>query len=183
MNMNSHLLSLASSLSKASRLVLFALVAAFGMAFYQPVAADQAKGEGARRNSLTGNWYVATGAVVPPGQAPLIALQTYFDDGNLIEESNSPAIRSLGHGSWKRLGHRQFTRTFLIFRFDASRTFTGRSERLATLELSHDGKTFTNLGGFISVYDAAGNLLSTQATNPGEVGVRFRNELPLVTGQ
>lgn len=180
-NMNSHPISTATSLAKTSRFVLLSLAAALSLASYQPVGAQE-NGEGTRRNSLTGNWYVATGVPVQPGQIPLTALQTYFGDGNLMEESNSTAIRSLGHGSWKRMGDRHFRRTFLTFRFDASRNFTGRSERLATLELSHDGQTFTNLGGFINVYDRAGNLLSSQATGPGEFGVRFRDELPLAPG-
>ena len=178
-NMNLHPVHMAKSMANVSRFVLYlSVAAALSLATYQPVAANQRDGDGAERNSLTGNWYVPVAA--QPGQVALTALQTHFADGNLIEESNSTAIRSLGHGFWKRIGHRRFTQAFLVFRFDASRNFTGHSERLATLELSHDGQTFTYLGGTLNVYDREGNLVSSDITPAGVRGVRFREALPLV---
>ena len=180
-NMNLHPIAVTKSLVNVFRVVFFSLATALSLGSFQPVAADEGYADKAQRNSLTGNWYVTVR--VDPGQAPITALQTYFEDGNMIEETNSTAIRSLGHGSWKPIGHRQFRRTFLIFSFDASRNFTGRAERTHTLELSHDGRFFANLGGAINRYDREGNLLSSQTTGPGEVGVRFREELPIVPGQ
>jgi hypothetical protein len=177
--MNLHAIPTAMCFAKVCRALCLSLVAALSLVSFGPVAAEDDRGQGAHRNSLTGNWYLNVPA--GPGQVALTALQTYFADGNLMEESNSMAIRSLGHGFWRPIGHRRFIQGFLTFRFDGpSRNFTGRSERLATLELSEDGQTFTNLGQTLNVYDASGNLVSSTPQSSSVVAVRFSESHPFI---
>src|SRR6185369_632409 len=79
------------------------------------------------KRTLTGNWLVTGTRLTPlPGQAPtFLSLMTYFEDGNFLEENNDTAIRSTGRGNWERIGHQQFTRSFIYFRFDAARNYLG----------------------------------------------------------
>jgi hypothetical protein len=118
------------------------------------------------RITLTGNWLVT---VTRPSPLPiLLSLQTYFEDGNVLEESNSTSIRSLAHGTWEKVGQRQFTRTWFYFRFDAARNFIGSGKVTATVVLSKDGQTF-EATAVIETFDAAGNLISTtQGTESGK---------------
>jgi hypothetical protein len=179
--MNSHNLKTTNALGALHRIPQLAvIVAAIGLASLPPASADQVQHEIAQRHTLTGTW-LAT--VVRPGQPNLLSLLTFVSDGNYLDESNSTAIRSLGHGSWKRIGDKKFSRTLLVFTFDASRNFTGHSERQHTLELSADGQTFTNLGGTLNRFDIAGNQVSTEAMpGGGETARRFSDGLPLVPG-
>src|SRR5258705_12823570 len=83
---------------------------------------------------LTGNWIVTVTRVnPPPGVAPtFLSLMTYFEDGNVSEESNTTSIRSTGHGNWERAAHQQFTRSVSFFRFDATRNYLGTGRITAT---------------------------------------------------
>jgi hypothetical protein len=128
--------------------------------------------DGDEKNSLTGNWLTS---VVRPAPLPvLLSLQTYFADGNALDESNSTVIRSLGHGHWQRDGHATFTRFTLNFTFDAARNFTGTTERTTRIMLSADGQTYSSLSTVTRRFDAAGNLISTVADPAGiETARRF----------
>ena len=121
--------------------------------------------EGQDRNekrTLTGNW-MSTGTRLDPlpGQAPtFLSLQTFFEDGNFLEENNESAIRSTGRGHWERIGPRQFMNSFIFFRFDAARNFRGTVQPTTTITLSEDGSEFQS--DIVSqIYDVSGNLLST----------------------
>src|SRR5688572_15154731 len=69
----------------------------------QPARADSTAGRVNERHTPVGTW-VET--IVRPAPLPLLlGLETFFADGNSLDESNSTVIRSLGHGTWKRTGH------------------------------------------------------------------------------
>jgi hypothetical protein len=121
------------------------------------------------KQTLTGNWVVTVTRVNPPPGLPptFLSLQTYFADGSFLEESNTTLIRSLAHGDWEKTGQRQFTRSFLFFRFDASRNFIGTQTSTATITLSEDGQVFEGVG-VIQIFDVDGNLIATgQGTEVG----------------
>ena len=122
------------------------------------------------KRTLTGNWVVTVTRIDPPPGLPptFLSLQTYFAEDLFLEESNTNLIRSSARGEWDKTGHRQFSRSFLFFRFDASRIFIGTARNAATITLSEDGQTF-EAAATLELFDAAGNLLSTsQATEAGQ---------------
>ena len=117
------------------------------------------------KRTLTGNWVVTvTRTNPPPGVPPtFLSLQTYFADGSFLEESNTPLMfvgRGLAHGDWEKIGHRQFSRSFLFFRFDASHNFIGTQVSTATITLSEDGQTLEEVGD-LEIFDVDGNLILT----------------------
>jgi hypothetical protein len=112
--------------------------------------------------TLTGNWLSTATRLDPlPGQAPtFLSLQTFFEDGNFLEENNEAAIRSTGRGHWERIGPRQFMNSFIFLRFDAARIYLGTVQPTTTITLSEDGSDFQG-DTVAQVYDASGNLLRT----------------------
>jgi len=122
------------------------------------------------KRQLTGNWMLTVTPVTsPPGLAPsFLGLLTFFDDGNLVEESNTTAIRGTGRGHWEKIGHEQFTFSFVSFRFDAARTYLGTGRITATITLSEDGSALQG-DAVVQNFDASGNLLITlQVTEVGQ---------------
>jgi len=120
--------------------------------------ADQTNEE----KKLTGNWISTITRLEPlPGQAPtFLSLQTFFEDGNFLEENNDTAIRSTGRGHWERTGPQQFINSFIVFRFDAARNYLGTLQPTTTITLSEDGSEFQ--GDTVArIYDPSGNLLRT----------------------
>lgn len=135
--------------------------------------ADERNGhDGNQKRTLTGNWIVTVTRInPPPALAPtFLSLMTYFEDGNILEESNTTSIRSTHRGSWERIGHQQFSRTSISFRFDPARNYLGTSRITATVTLSEDGSQF-QANAMVQSFDAAGNLLTTAQST--EVGQRF----------
>ena len=135
--------------------------------------ADDRNGhDGNQKRTLTGNWMVTVTRVnPPPSLAPtFLSLMTYFGDGNILEESNTTSIRSTHRGSWERIGHQQFSRSTISFRFDAARNYLGTSRITATVTLSPDGSEF-QADAVVQSFDPAGNLLTT--AHSSEVGQRL----------
>jgi hypothetical protein len=97
---------------------------------------------------------------------------TFFEDGNVLEESNTTVIRGLGHGTWQRIGRQQFTRSFFSFRFDATRNFVGTSRITATVTLSEDGSQFQG-DAVLQNFDPSGNLVTTIQAPGTEFGQRL----------
>jgi hypothetical protein len=122
------------------------------------------------KRTLTGNWmFTVTPVTSPSGLAPaFLGLATYFEDGNVLEESNTSAIRGTGRGNWHRIGRQQFTFSVIFFRFDAARNYLGTSRVTATVTLSDDGSALQG-DAVVQNYDASGNLLITlHATEVGQ---------------
>ena len=124
------------------------------------------------KRTLTGNWLVTVTRFNPaPGLAPtFLSLMTYFEDGNFLEENNTTSISSIRRGNWERIGHQQFTRSFIAFRFDATRNYLGTVQVTATVTLSEDGSAF-QADAVIQNYDTLGNLVTTRQST--EVGQRL----------
>ena len=128
--------------------------------------ADQTNEE----RKLTGNWLVTVTRINPPPTLPptFLSLMTYFEDANFLEESNTSSIRSTHRGNWERIGHQQFSRSSISFRFDAARNYLGTSRLTATVTLNEDGSEF-QAEAVIQSFDPSGNLLTTaQSTEVGQ---------------
>ena len=149
------------------RMVLAAALVSV-MAQQPASAADSSIERRLERYTLIGNWLVE---IPRPGLPNLISLQTYFADGNMLEESNSSAIRSLAHGEWDITGRREFRRIWTILRFDAARNFIGYHRNTATITLSQDGRTF-EAKSTIQLIDAATGAI-TSTTQASETGRRL----------
>ena len=128
--------------------------------------------ESNEKRTLTGNWLLTVTRInPPPGLAPtFLSLQTYFEDGNVLGDSNTPGIRSTAHGNWERIGRQQFTRSNYIFLFDAAGNYAGTRVITARLRLSEDGSVFHANAEFRS-FDPFGNPTNTGQST--EVGQRF----------
>ena len=160
----------AASHQALRRTTVLAWALLVGLLPVQAARVDSMAGEGLERNSPVGVWL--TTVVRPAPLPPLLSMETYFADGNSLEESNSTLIRSLGHGTWTRTGPRTFMRTALNFVFDSSRNFTGSTQRVQSFQLSQDGQTSVLLEGVAYRFDTAGNLVSTTPDVPGSATAR-----------
>jgi hypothetical protein len=147
--------------------------ALLGAALLGSSSAASAEADEEGRGTLVGTWLVA---VKRPAPLPdILSLQTFTssnpdEGGEVLEESNSTAIASLKHGEWAPVGHRQFARTMIAFRFDAQRQYLGMAKVIATLELSRDGSRFVAQAR-VEFYDLNGNLVQS-FTGLTETGVR-----------
>ncbi|MEO7678430.1 MAG: hypothetical protein ABIV39_16855 [Verrucomicrobiota bacterium] len=120
------------------------------------------------KKALTGNWMVTVTPV--PAAPPFLTLVTYFEDGNLLQESSGNTVRSTGRGYWERTGNQQFTQSITFFRFDAARTYLGTRVITSTITLSEDGSEYQahSVG---QNFDTSGNLLTTSGAT--EIGRRL----------
>lgn len=145
-----------STLSAAGKLLL-AVTVLFGlMSLPLLIRADQPNGE----RTLTGNWLVTVTPVTSPPTPAFLSLVTYFEDGNLLQEGTSNILRSTGRGNWERTGHRRFTQSIILFRFDAARTYIGTRVITSTIRLSKDGSEY-QADSVGQNFDTSGNLLTT----------------------
>jgi hypothetical protein len=130
---------------RAATTWLTAAVAA--MSYCGAVHADNHSGP---VRSIVGSWRnmvtftnCASGAVLKP---PFAALNSFFLDGNLIENGSglSPALRSISHGTWRRVGKRTFIARSEIQLFDLAGTFTGVQVITRQFDLAEDGASLTS---------------------------------------
>lgn len=118
----------------------------------------------AHRQGLEGTWMIGVSSQTNNGGIPFLALVTYTQDGQALSESNTTLIKSLEHGEWFKVGHREYIRTSVNFRFSPPpappRTYEGLTRISARLVLSEDGDEYT--GTSVSQrYDIMGNLISS----------------------
>lgn len=116
------------------------------------------------RQILDGTWEAT---VTRPDGTTFLSLMTFTGSGEVLEESNTPSIRSLAHGEWARTGNRRFTRTWVLFRFVPTsdpaipRLFVGTNRNTANMVLSEDRRTF-NAVACSQLYDANGHPEGTR---------------------
>ena len=100
-------------------------------------------------------------------------LSTFNKGGTMTETSTalSPALRSPGHGVWRReSGFQEYSFAFTFLRFNPDGTFAGTQVIRQTATLAPGGNQY-NATGFIEVYNASGNLLGTGCAT--SVATRF----------
>lgn len=103
-----------------------------------------------------------TGDPVAP---PFPGLFTFNKGGTMSEygigPGSSPALRSPGHGVWKREhGGQEYSFAFTFYRYNSTGVFIGSQKITATLELGASGDEFTT-NSSIEVFDANDNLIGT----------------------
>ena len=100
-------------------------------------------------------------------------LVTFNEGGTMAETSTalSPALRTPGHGVWRREpGFQQYSIAFTFLRFNPDGTFFGTQVIRQRVTLEPGGNQL-NTTNFIEAYNASGNLLGTGCATA--VGTRF----------
>lgn len=122
-------------------------------------------------HGLSGTWatIVKIGDGPPGAPSAFNALDTFEPGGGLVVSSSAPnpAARSLAHGYWTHTNHRNYTATFVWFRFDPSGAYVGTQRVQRTMKLSHNGERF-NGTDLIEVIAPSGGVVATlHATESG----------------
>jgi hypothetical protein len=123
-----------------------------------------------RERTLVGVWLTTvrprncqTGELLP---APVLqghGLFTFHEGGTASEygigPGQTPALRSPGHGVWRKThGWQEYAYSFLFTRYDANGVFAGSSRVTSALVLDESGDAWTS-SSQVEVFDAAGNLI------------------------
>lgn len=126
-----------------------------------------------RAHALSGTW--ATKVQIsdaPPGvPSSFNALDTFEPRGGLVVSSSAPnpATRGLAHGNWTRTNHRNYTATFVWFRFDPTGANIGTQRVQRAMHLSRNGERFSGTD-VIEVIAPSGDILATlHATESGRL--------------
>ncbi len=160
------------SISKALATCLTATVVV--ASYCGAVQADSPSGQSRPARSIVGSWRnmvtftnCSTGMEL---RSPFPALNSFFMDGNLIENGSgiSPALRSISHGTWRRVGKRSFIARSEIQLFDASGAFIGVQVNTREFNVAEDGASLISSARVIRT-GIDGSLLTTFcATETGE---------------
>lgn len=158
--------------SNAKRCPLaLALLAALGVTALPAVAQDARAASAATATStsqrtVVGAWRTVvtprncqTGAQIGPAFQGM----SMFNLGGTMSEfgaGSSPATRSQSQGVWQReRGWRDYSFSFMFYRFDAAGAFIGSQEVSATLELEAGGDTYTSLAS-VDIIDVNNNVVA-----------------------
>jgi hypothetical protein len=100
---------------------------------------------------------------------------TFHQGGTMSEygigPGSSPALRSPGHGIWqRRRDWRDYSFTFLFYRYDEQGLFIGSQKITAVLSLGASGDRFTTRS-VIEILDANDNVVATGCATAA--GTRF----------
>ena len=134
-----------------------------------PVEPDGNKIEGVWDSHLTYK-DCTTGAVLLTGQS----LVAYAQGGVVTDISSgaAPSRRYPGLGVWRHLQGRDYQSTFKQFRYNSDGTFAGKI--IAVVEIRHEMDDTLTTSAVGTIYDAAGNVVSTVC--PTGVATRFTGE-------
>lgn len=113
---------------------------------------------------MNGSWQTLVELSDAPPGAPTAfsALDTFVPGGGLLVSSSAPnaAGRTLAHGTWTHTGRREFTSTFVWFRFDSSGAYVGTQEVHRAMHLSRNRSTF-RATDVIEILNPAGAVVAT----------------------
>ena len=99
-----------------------------------------------------------------------------FNEGGTMSEYGispglTPALRSPGHGIWRREhGWQEYSFSFIMYRYNASGVFLGPQKVTAELELGASGDEFTSSSS-VQLFDANNSLTFNGCATA--VGTRF----------
>jgi hypothetical protein len=114
---------------------------------------------------LEGSWMSEATAAVE-GLFPLggLRLTTYNADGTLVSTSRGRGIiPTTSHGTWMRVGDREFATTWIGFARDADGEYTRLVKARATIQVNDRGDEYTSRG-LNEVYDLDGNVFTRDST-------------------
>jgi hypothetical protein len=133
------------------------------------VASASAPQGASSERTITGVWRTLVTPVhcetSQPLAPPLQGLFTFHEGGTMSEygvpAGSSPALRSPGHGIWRREhGWQQYSFGFVFNRYDMSGAFLGLQRISGALELDASGDRLTTTSQ-VQVLDGAANVLAT----------------------
>jgi len=110
------------------------------------------------RQGLEGTWMLGVANSAQP--LAFLGLATFTEDGQVLGESNTTSIKSLERGEWFKVGHREYIRSTVNFRFTEPRIYAGVQRITSRMVVTEDGEEFTG-EAVVERYDAAGNLISS----------------------
>lgn len=110
-----------------------------------------------------------------PAPVFIRGLFTFHKGGTMSEfgvgPGSSPALRSPGHGTWRReSGWRNYSFKFTFYLYDAAGAYTGRQNVSATLEYDAGDNGFTTASS-VEVRNAADDVVANFCAT--SVGTRF----------
>lgn len=108
-------------------------------------------------NTLVGSWELTVNR--GPQLPPVKGLTTYTAGHSLIGTANL-VIRGPAHGTWEHVSGRLYADTHIFFRFDATGAFLGTQKIRETVELAHDGDSYTAVA-ISDQFDPNGNLTAS----------------------
>jgi hypothetical protein len=79
---------------------------------------------GGTNRGMVGAWVVTASRPAGVGKN----LLTFSSDGTFFRSGDTHPMLSGGHGSWKRVGDREFDATYIAFRFDQDRKWIGSTK-------------------------------------------------------
>jgi len=142
-------------MEKTNVVVGIALTAGFmlGGAAGPAVAGDRDYHHEGAPTDIVGTWkmmfqFTSCDTDLPvPNRPAFPSLNTFFDDGNLIESSSglSPANRTMSHGRWQQIGKRTVIGRSELQLFEGGPTYTGYQVLERTFGLSADGNELTSV--------------------------------------
>jgi hypothetical protein len=156
-------------------LMVLSIGAALTTASATSLASSQAAGR-----TLVGAWRTVVTLVncqtgAPIGAPPIIGLSTFNRGGTMSEwgigPGSSPALRGPSAGVWQREhGWRDYSFTFIHYRYDASGAFVGSQKVAADAVLAASGDTYEAISA-VEILGANDNVVATACAT--SVGTRF----------
>jgi hypothetical protein len=164
------------STTRKTLTVLVTLIAALGTGLATTASAVVPRPSGQHQaprpdHDLNGTFLTTVQLTDAPPGAPTSfnALDTFLPGGGLLVSSSAPqpATRGLAHGSWSHVDHRNYTSTFVWFRFDATGQPVGTQRVRRTMKVSKDGSTFSGTDVVEIVAPTGGVLATIHGTESG----------------
>jgi hypothetical protein len=170
------------NLKKSTLVIAFAVISA--LTITAPIGLAQAvqnklsSTSTANLRTIEGVWRtIVTPRNCQTGQAvaSLRGLFTFNEGGTMSEygigPGSSPALRSPGHGVWRREhGWQEYSLAFTYYRYDASGVFIGSQKVTAALELGASTDEFASRS-VIEIFDVNDNLIGVGCATAA--GTRF----------
>lgn len=150
------------------------LVAILAWTVDQTLVSGQEQSGGKRASDLEGTWRVQVTVRDCQTRVPIrtiLALNTYLREGSMMETGSGSFMRSPSHGTWHDTGHRNFTATFIFFRFNSDGTPAGTQKVTRNIIVGPNPDEF-NAVAAIEIFDVSGNLISTGCAT--ETAQRFK---------
>ena len=105
---------------------------------------------------LVGAWLVTASRPAGVGKN----LLTFSSDGTFFRSGDTHPVLSGGHGAWKRVGDREFDATYIAFRFDENRKWTGSTKTRIHIIAGPGDNEFTGVAK-VSTRDLQDNEVGT----------------------
>jgi hypothetical protein len=138
------------------RYVLLSLLTALVIAGCAASAATRQDVAVETNRGLIGAWIVTASRQAGVGKN----LLTFSSDGTFFRSGDTHPILSGAHGSWKRVGDREFDATYIAFRFDQNRNWIGSNKTRIHIISGPGDNEFTGVAK-VSTRDLQDNEVGT----------------------